>query len=225
MVFKLNDFIHPAPGSRTTSNFGKRVIYGKEETHLGIDYAQSGKVSILAAADGVVKDIWPEKASTYGNVVFLTHVINGKTYETVYAHLKSNAVKVGQKVKQGEIIGLMGNTGRSTGQHLHFELHDGKYIKGRPNAVDPSLYVQKGKVLSAGKKVLVLPKTVSKWAVYPLDKQPIKANAIGFLNPKKFGGLEYHILSSEGNNVYAISTSNFGIVKIYADKSTGAIIK
>lgn len=133
----MGNFINPAPGARLTSKFGYRTIFGNKEMHYGIDLAEKGNVSILAAADGKVRAIWGEDASTYGNVIFVTHTINGKQYETVYAHLKRVFVKVGQTVKQGDIIALMGNTGRSSGQHLHFEIHNGPYVKGRKNAVDP----------------------------------------------------------------------------------------
>lgn len=224
-------FINPAKSARLTSKFGNRTLSGKKEFHYGIDLAQSGNVPILAAADGVVVQRL-KNLTSYGTVIFLNHTIEGKEMETVYAHLKKSLVKVGQKVKQGEIIGYMGNTdggtGRSTGQHLHFEVHNGKWVSGRPNAVDPLLWIDKEakKVeVKAKNKTLVLPKTSSSWNVYPLDKPPTKIHAIAQLNPKKFGGLEYEILANPQTDVYTIKTSNFGKVNIYASKSTGAIIK
>jgi len=74
------------------------------------------------------------------------------------------------------------------------------------------------------KKYLVLPKTASSWNVYPLSKAPVKANACGSLNPKKFGGLTYEILGNPQKDVYIIQTGNFGKVQIYAHPSTGATI-
>jgi len=74
----------------------------------------------------------------------IVHSINGKTYETVYAHLKSYNVKIGQRVKAGDCIGYQGNTGGSVGQHLHFELHakgNGRWNNKYTNAVDPLLYL------------------------------------------------------------------------------------
>ncbi|MED4360541.1 M23 family metallopeptidase, partial [Geobacillus stearothermophilus] len=62
-------------------------------------------------------------SSSYGNVIFVSHVINGQTYTTVYAHLEARLVGEGQHVRKGQVIGYMGNTGNSTGPHLHFELH------------------------------------------------------------------------------------------------------
>ena len=222
-------FIHPAPGSKVTSSFGRRKdpFTGQDVGHQGIDYAKSGNVPILAAADGIVKQYTSDN-TTYGKVLYITHTINGKQMDTTYAHLKSKTVKAGDKVKQGQIIGYMGSTGRSTGQHLHFEVHDGPWKSGQGNAVNPENYVNKyiaPVVQQTVKKKLYLPATASSWAVYPLDKAPVKANAIASLNPKKFGGLNYEIIGNPQKDVYTISTSNFGLVNIYAAKSTGAIIK
>ncbi|EJR60288.1 hypothetical protein IIO_03647 [Bacillus cereus VD115] len=127
-------FIKPAAGSKT-SGFGTRSL----DNHKGIDIAASGTVPIIAAADGVV--IRSEFSSSYGNVVYLSHRINGKTYTTVYAHMSSRSVSNGQTVKQGTQLGFMGNTGQSYGQHLHFELHLGEWNVGKTNAVDPSSYI------------------------------------------------------------------------------------
>lgn len=75
------------------------------------------------------------------------------------------------------------------------------------------------------KKRLILPKTFSSWRVYPLNKAPVKGNEKGFLNPGKFGGLEYEILGNPQKDVYTIQTKDFGKVKIYAPGSTGAMIR
>ena len=130
----IGGFIKPAAGSKT-SGFGVRSL----DNHKGIDIAASGTVPIIAAADGVV--IRSELSSSYGNVVYLSHRINGKTYTTVYAHMNSRSVSNGQTVKQGDQLGFMGNTGQSYGQHLHFELHLGEWNVGKTNAVDPSPYI------------------------------------------------------------------------------------
>jgi murein DD-endopeptidase MepM/ murein hydrolase activator NlpD len=137
----MANFIKPCIG-HVTSPFGMRLHPTEHvrKMHKGIDLAEKGNVPIQAAADGVVIRIGP--LGTYGNVVMIVHKINGKTYETNYAHLKSNLkVMVGQQVKQGDVIAYMGNTGSSTAQHLHFEIHDGRWATGQPNAVDPLLYV------------------------------------------------------------------------------------
>lgn len=229
-------FINPVKEAKLTSTFGYRILYGGREFHYGIDLAKGGNVPILAAADGVVVKRL-NGVTSYGNVVFINHRIEDKEMETVYAHLKSTSVKIGDVVKQGDIIGYMGNTdggtGRSTGQHLHFEVHEGKWISGRKNAVDPYKWIDKKPtakqtpvvVVSNKNKTLHLPKNISSWAVYPTDKQPVKKNAKGYLNPKKFGGLKYEILGNPQKDVYTIKTTNFGKVNIYAAKSTGANIK
>ena len=135
------NFKHPCPGTTVTSKFGYRTIGGKREWHQGVDFAKKGTVPIYASADGKVRDAWGANKSSYGNVVFLQHNIDGKRMDTTYAHLKTISVRVGQSVKQGDLIGYMGNTGRSSGQHLHFEIHNGPWMSGQPNAVDPLKYI------------------------------------------------------------------------------------
>ncbi|ACK90961.1 Peptidase, M23/M37 [Bacillus cereus 95/8201] len=133
-VNKTNDFIQPAAG-RYTSRFEKRG--GK--MHHGLDIAASGTVPVVAAAEGVITRSY--YSTSYGNVVFISHNINGQTYTTVYAHLKSRSVSAGQKVKQGQQLGIMGNTGQSEGQHLHFEIHKGEWNAQKSNAMDPKIYI------------------------------------------------------------------------------------
>ncbi|MFX3625227.1 MAG: murein hydrolase activator EnvC [Ectobacillus sp.] len=128
-------FIKPAAGYYS-SGFGHR----EGGMHYGLDIAAGGTVPIVAAADGVV--IRSDFSSSYGNVIYISHRINGKTYTTVYAHLSSRSVSNGQTVKQGQQIGFMGNTGQSHGQHLHFELHVGEWTSSKSNAVDPKPYLK-----------------------------------------------------------------------------------
>ncbi|WP_083394496.1 murein hydrolase activator EnvC family protein [Planococcus donghaensis] len=131
-------FIRPAAG-RYTSGFGGRDIGDGAETHLGYDIANATGTSVVAAADGYVS--FAGVMGGYGNVVILTHSINGQTHATVYAHLNSINVSVSQFVSQGEQVGGMGNTGRSTGTHVHFEVHVGPWNGSRSNAVDPAQYI------------------------------------------------------------------------------------
>jgi len=133
-VNTTNDFIQPAVG-RYTSRFEKRG----GQMHHGLDIAASGIVPVVAAAEGVVTRSY--YSTSYGNVVFISHNINGQTYTTVYAHLKSRSVTAGQKVKQGQQLGIMGNTGQSEGQHLHFEIHKGEWNAQKSNAMDPKIYI------------------------------------------------------------------------------------
>ncbi len=121
----LEDFINAMPFSEpmesnyVSSKFGKRLdpFIKKARTHHGVDLVGSYMAKIYATSDGKV--IFAGKKGGYGNVVILQHKYNMKT---VYAHLNSFNVKLGDTVKRGEIIGIQGSTGRSTGQHLHYEI-------------------------------------------------------------------------------------------------------
>lgn len=130
-------FDRPSEGIQT-SEFGPR--WGT--FHYGIDFAKAGSVKNKAAASGVVSRSYT--SDSYGEVVFIVHEINGQTYETVYAHMKSGsrAVQVGDKVTTGQFLGWMGSTGNSTGQHLHFEVHKGRWNAEKSNAVDPVLFLK-----------------------------------------------------------------------------------
>ncbi|MFJ9303642.1 peptidase M24 [Bacillus toyonensis] len=110
-----------------------------EQMHYGIDIAAQGNVSIQAAAAGkVIKSYY---SASYGNVVFIAHQINGKLYTTVYAHMKDRTVQAGDQIQTGQLLGHMGNTGHSYGQHLHFELHNGEWNFEKTNAVNPLPYL------------------------------------------------------------------------------------
>lgn len=141
-VVKKVLFIRPSDGN-VTSGFGVRIdpITGVKDKHNGVDFAKSGTVAINAAAAGTVSQSYLSKS--YGEVVFVAHNLEGKTYETVYAHMRSGSrtVRVGDHVKQGQRLGYMGNTGYSTGQHLHFELHEGRWNIDKTKAVDPLSYL------------------------------------------------------------------------------------
>ncbi|MFJ3387749.1 peptidoglycan DD-metalloendopeptidase family protein [Lysinibacillus sp. NPDC086135] len=133
----------PVVNARLTSPFGMRNIGRGWERHQGVDLASpiaGFKVPVYASAGGEV--VWSAPLSTYGNSVRIVHTVNGKTYETNYAHLDKITVKNGQRVKQGEQIGIMGNNGGSFGVHLHFEIHNGRYASGQPNAIDPMTWIE-----------------------------------------------------------------------------------
>ena len=111
----------PINGARMSSGFGKRrhPVLGYTKMHKGVDFAASRGTPIFAAGDGVVeKSGW---FSSYGKYVRIRH--NSKL-KTAYAHMSKikSTVKQGQRVKQGQIIGYVGTTGRSTGPHLHYEV-------------------------------------------------------------------------------------------------------
>ncbi|MDZ5471992.1 peptidoglycan DD-metalloendopeptidase family protein [Bacillus sp. 31A1R] len=123
-------FTKPAAGY-VSSGYGHR--WGS--LHAGVDIAAKGTVPIVAAADGVV--IQSYYSTSYGNVVFLSHSIDGQIYTTVYAHMRSRSVGQGEVVSKGQQLGYMGNTGQSFGQHLHFELHKGPWNSRKSNSIDP----------------------------------------------------------------------------------------
>ncbi|MBO2534295.1 murein hydrolase activator EnvC family protein [Rummeliibacillus suwonensis] len=124
---------------RLTSGFGWRNIGAGPEFHYGVDLANKEGTPIVAAADGVVFRASP--LSTYGNVIMITHSINGHTFTTVYAHLSGYNSKVGQVVKKGQVIGYMGQTGRAYGSHLHFEIHTAAWQGQQVGAVNPLRYI------------------------------------------------------------------------------------
>lgn len=121
---------NPVPGSRFSRGFGmeRHPILGIMRMHDGVDWAAPRGTSVLAAGNGVIEKAgW---SSGYGNLLILRHA-NG--YETRYAHLSviAKGIAPGVAVRQGQVIGLVGSTGLSTGPHVHFEIR----INGQP--VDP----------------------------------------------------------------------------------------
>jgi murein DD-endopeptidase MepM/ murein hydrolase activator NlpD len=120
----------PVHGTSFTSGYGVRAdpFRGRAAMHAGIDLAGPYGTPIYATADGLVgRSEW---VSGYGNLVELDH---GRGIQTRYGHLSRSMVASGQRVKRGELIALMGSTGRSTGSHLHYEVRiDGKAVNPVP---------------------------------------------------------------------------------------------
>lgn len=119
-------WIWPADGE-ITDTFGTR-----NGMHMGIDIAADLNTPIYAVDGGVVSKSY--YSDTYGHVVFIKHQ---NDYETVYAHLHKRNVKEGDSVRQGTQIGEMGNTGDSSGVHLHFEVHQDEWTYSKENVIDP----------------------------------------------------------------------------------------
>ncbi|WZL71599.1 M23 family metallopeptidase [Clostridiaceae bacterium 35-E11] len=109
----------PASG-KIASKFGYRVspINGKSQFHKGIDIANAHGTNIFAAGTGIVT--FSGWNSGYGKTIIISH---GYGYRSVYAHNSKNLVEVGDKVNKGDVIAKMGSTGKSTGPHVHFEIH------------------------------------------------------------------------------------------------------
>jgi murein DD-endopeptidase MepM/ murein hydrolase activator NlpD len=114
---------------RMASGYGYRIdpIYKTRKFHKGMDFTAPSGTKIYATGDGVVKEI-ERKQWGYGQSIVLNH---GFGYQTRYAHLSKSAVKPGQKVKRGELIGYVGSSGKSTAPHLHYE------VLYRGDAVNP----------------------------------------------------------------------------------------
>jgi murein DD-endopeptidase MepM/ murein hydrolase activator NlpD len=110
--------IWPAHGW-LTSTVGRRrhPVDGDRDYHNGLDIAADHGSAVYATADGVVMQA--EREGAYGNLVILDH---GYGLETRYGHLSAYKVKAGDQVKRGDVVGLVGSTGRSTGSHLHYEV-------------------------------------------------------------------------------------------------------
>jgi len=131
----------PINGARLSSPFGmrKHPILGYNKKHLGTDFAAPMGTPIMASGSGTItRAKW---CGGGGNCVKIKH---NSTYETVYAHMKSFAkgIKVGKRIKQGQIIGYVGSTGMSTGPHLHYEvIVNGKKVNSQ------KLKLPSGKVL------------------------------------------------------------------------------
>ncbi len=126
-------YVWPAPSSRTiTSEYGYRIhpIQGTKKLHTGMDIGAKSGSNVIASAGGTV--IMSQYYGGYGNCIIIDH---GGGVSTLYAHMSKLIAKNGQKVNAGDVIGLVGSTGNSTGPHLHFEVR----ING--NTQNPRNYV------------------------------------------------------------------------------------
>ncbi len=115
-----------------SSRFGTRrdPLTGRRAFHSGYDYAARRGVAVFAAAAGRVD--YSGRLGNYGNAVRISH---GGNLSTLYGHLHSFVVKKGQYVRRGEVIGAVGNTGRSTGPHLHYEVR----VNNRPRPINSAV--------------------------------------------------------------------------------------
>lgn len=107
--------------NRLASGFGYRIdpVYKTTKFHAGLDFAAPQGSPVYATADGVV-ELAGNTGNGFGNHVVINH---GFSYETLYGHLVRIKARAGQKVRRGEVIGWVGSTGKSTGPHLHYEVH------------------------------------------------------------------------------------------------------
>jgi len=122
--------VHPVSGARISSQFG---VDRGSRAHGGVDFAAACGVPVIAAAAGRVSAA--NYSTSAGNLV---HIEHGGGLQTRYFHLQRSVVGVGANVAQGQLIGYVGNTGNSTGCHLHFE------VRVNGTAVDPIYALQNG---------------------------------------------------------------------------------
>ena len=121
-------------GSWISSSYGVRTspFTGKEQFHPGLDIAGDAGTPILAPANGIVS--FARRDGTLGMTVRIRH---DSVYETTFGHLRKASVKKNQHVKRGEVIGYMGNSGKSTGTHVHYEItKNGKRVNPYPYLMD-----------------------------------------------------------------------------------------
>ncbi|BAF69457.1 peptidoglycan DD-metalloendopeptidase family protein [Nitratiruptor sp. SB155-2] len=153
--------IRPVRHARITSRFTRKrwhPILHKYRAHLGVDFGAPRGTHVYAAGNGRV--IFSGRKGGYGNVIIIAHADG---YRTLYAHLQKRLVRRGRRVKQGSLIGLVGNTGLSTGPHLHF----GLYKNGR--AINPLRVVKITKSKLKGKRLKMF-KTMTKRYKEELEK-------------------------------------------------------
>jgi len=200
-------FAFPLTTPRNISSpFGWRrdPLQGISKLHEGVDFAVPIGTPILAVADGEVTT--GGNLNGYGLVIIIQH--DNNTRESRYAHMSQIWVKPGQQVKAGTVIGLSGNTGRSTGPHLHFEwleLHKGQWV-----ATDPSMLLTqaRSKMLKESANKIIPPKppeysraprelksspVVNNFPVQLALNMPNKLNSI---LRSRFFGLPEHLLKS-----------------------------
>ena len=141
-TLSFTGFICPLKSySRISSEYGwrKNPVTGVNKLHAGTDFAAPGGMPIYAAASGYVQ-VAGWSSGGYGNYVIIYHgkMSDGNQYSTLYGHMRSVATSAGKYVQQGEIIGYVGSTGNSTGNHLHLEVWKGG---SKANAVNPRGYI------------------------------------------------------------------------------------
>ena len=141
-TLSFTGFICPLKSySRISSEYGwrKNPVTGVNKLHAGTDFAAPGGTPIHAAASGYVQ-VAGWSSGGYGNYVIIYHgkMSDGNQYSTLYGHMRSVATSTGKYVQQGEVIGYVGSTGNSTGNHLHLEVWKGG---SKANAVNPRGYI------------------------------------------------------------------------------------
>ncbi len=201
------------------SPFGYRIhpLTKTRRLHRGHDYAGEGP--ILAAADGIVTKTGSNlnKRSGYGHYVYVTHSSHKhlKGYATLYAHmLRPTKLKVGDRVKLGDHLGLIGSTGASTGPHLHFELRD----NGR--AIDPTpFFAGGGKVDNLKVNGRLNKETRMAWQTELRRRNLYRGVIDGIIGPMTIRGIQEWTWPTE-RNPYSSASSDYVAVTGRLNKGT-----
>ena len=124
----------PIKNGKITTPYNKKGKMWKSGFHTGVDFAVAEGTDIVAAVEGkVLANNW---GKAYGNQIIVEYGSHSKKVWMIYAHLSKVLVKAGDKIEKGQLIGKSGNTGNSSGPHLHFEVRDNaRWSAGKP--VDP----------------------------------------------------------------------------------------
>lgn len=215
---------YPLDGNpRITSTHGSSAPGSRFGKHLGIDRAVGVGTPVYAPGDGVVTNV--STGASGGKQI----EIRIGAHDWRFLHLSEQLVRAGQTVKEGQLIAKSGNTGITTGPHLHYDARKA----GTPwnlsfnNYVDPDALIRNSQnshpyASWVGRKVR-LSAAVSSWRVYKVGSVPPRKE-VGKLNPKKFGGLTYTVEATDkAPNSVIITTQDFGRVSLPIDKDASLV--
>lgn len=160
-------FVHPLPGARISASFARYIVKSRNRQHHGVDFAAPSGTPVYAASSGVVLSADNTSLSeAFGNAVLIEH---GDQLNSLSAHLSRLDVEIGQWVEAGQQIGLVGQTGRATGPHLHFELWRGS-VPQDPIAVLPLSDAERKQALAEMQRQAAMSKARPKQTVAKTSK-------------------------------------------------------
>jgi murein DD-endopeptidase MepM/ murein hydrolase activator NlpD len=190
---------------------------GKFGKHLGTDYATAIGTPVYSPVSGIVMET--PRSSVVGTGIFIRENVNGRIHRLL--HLNQEFVSPGQTVREGQHIAMSGNTGVTTGAHLHWDVRKANttWDASFANYYDPEALLipaPSNPTLAVGRYVYLKP-TVSRWRFYPVGVKPQAGKEIATLNPAKFGGLTYQVLAVPFPSTATIQTQSFGRGNIFID--------
>ncbi len=213
-----------------SNNFKRRITGGFWNTdpdypykpHIGTDYGANIGEELIAYDDYEVIGI-NTGHSDYGIHIFLYFPQIDKTGH--YAHMDSFSVSLGQIGKAKDVIGRSGNTGKSSGPHLHFGFAEGRVTSTKKGTEgNPWINFETYKYAVNNLYINLFPLSEhKKYGFYKLDVYPIIKNITGYLQPYNFNGLSYQIIEWLQPDVVKVKTRDFGVVKLYVDVSRSFI--